>query len=93
LSSTEPASLFFSNLAAQATAAYARAKEVATEKATQASKNVNRELRIASLTQERKKLIYALGEQVYARIKGETNEPYAVRLEAIDKELQALGNK
>lgn len=80
----------FSDWADQATAAYTRAKEIATEKAELASRTINREMRIASLTQERKRLIYALGEQVYSRVRGETNEPYVVQIERIDKEIDAL---
>ena len=74
----------------QAMAAYGRAKSVVTQKTEEASKTVQREMRIANLSQEKKKLFYALGQEVYQRVKGETNDPYVARLEEIDREIKKL---
>lgn len=69
---------------------FGRLKETATKNIQKTDKVINREIHIASLSQERKRLIYALGEKTYARIKGETDEPFARRIEAIDTELEVL---
>lgn len=76
----------------QLSAFYKRAKNIASNKVSQTADTINREIRIAALSQERKKLIIALGEKTYSRIKGKTDEPYAVRLETIDHELATLTN-
>ena len=74
-------------------AMFNRIGDVASEKAKTANHAINREMRIASLSQERRKLMYALGEKVYERIKGESDEPYIRRLEQIDEDIAALKNE
>lgn len=67
-----------------------RISTVATEKVQSANTAINRELQIASLTQEKKKLLYELGAKIYERVKGETEEQPIPRLEQIDRELEKL---
>jgi hypothetical protein len=73
-------------------AMFGRIGDIATEKAKGANQAISREMRIATLSQERRKLMYALGEKVYERIKGESDEPYIRRLEQIDQDIEALKN-
>ena len=81
------------NVADTLRAMWIRFEGLATEKIQTVNKTVNREMRIASLMQEREKLLRALGEKVYARDKdNKSNEPCLTRLTQIDKDLLSLQN-